>query len=340
MRRPQRRADIAADGDMDRNRIDSAAPIAWNDVGGRSRKHMTSSISPSSSRSFFGNAALCLRSIRPGIDTFNTDNLRVRVMNTANPYRDVRALRRGLSLIEALAEIGWSKPADLARHTGLDRSSIYRLLDTLVDSGFVARRAEDGSFALTLKMRGIADGVRRDEVFLEQARLHLGTLTETIQWPSDLALLKGGIVTIEEATHRLSPITFHRATVRQEREITKTALGRAIMLQLSAAELDVVLEIARETEAGDVTSRSQIDEILQGYRELGYSWAVGAVDSNVSSIALGFRGRNQVIGAVNIVFFRRVLSPAVAAERYLPALRECIAQITALVDPSSPAPAD
>lgn len=261
-------------------------------------------------------------------------------MNTATPYRDVRALRRGLSLIEALAEIGWSKPAELARHTGLDRSSIYRLLETLIDAGFVARRSEDGSFALTMKMSGIADGVRRDEVFLEQARVHLAELTNTIQWPSDLALLKGGIVTIEEATHRLSPITFHRATVRQEREITKTALGRAIMLQLSSPELDVVLEIARETETEVVPHRSQIDELLQHYRELGYSWAIGAVDSNVSSIAMGFRGLNQVIGAVNIVFFRRVLSPAVAAERYLPVLRECVARITALIDPSKPAPSD
>jgi IclR family mhp operon transcriptional activator len=103
--------------------------------------------------------------------------------------------------------------------------------------------------------------------------------------------------------------------------------------------LDVVLEIAREMEAEDVADRSQINEMLQNYRELGYSCAVGAVDSNVSSIAMGFRGLNQVIGAVNIVFFRRVLSPAVAAERYLPALSECVARITALVDPSTPAPA-
>jgi IclR family mhp operon transcriptional activator len=214
--------------------------------------------------------------------------------------------------------------------TGIDRSTIYRLLDTLVDAGFVVRRTEDGRFALTIKVRDIADGVRRDEVFLELAQLHLFELTKSIQWPSDLALLKGGIVTIEEATHRLSPITFHRATIRQERDLTTTGLGRAIMLELSPAELDVVLELSDETTrpvGKPAIRRDQLDEMLQGYRELGYAWAVGAVDPNVSSIALGFRGADQIIGAVNVVFFRRVLSPTVAAERYLPALRRCVEAI-------------
>jgi IclR family transcriptional regulator, mhp operon transcriptional activator len=255
----------------------------------------------------------------------------------AAPYRDVRALRRGLALVESLAALGWARPGELARNTGLDRSSVYRLLDTLADTGFVQRREEDGAFALTAKIRNVADGVRRDE-FLGQAQAHLAALTRSIQWPSDLALLKGGQVTIQDSTHSLSPITFHRATIRQERSLTASALGRAIMMQMTSVELDMALEIARAsqptgTETGlsraRITglSRARIDDQLGSFREAGYAWAVGAVDPKVSAIALGFRGGGQVIGSVNIVFFRRVLSPPEAASRYLSDLRNCVTAI-------------
>lgn len=246
------------------------------------------------------------------------------------PYRDVRSLRRGIALIEDIARHGWTKPSELSALTGIDRSSIYRLVETLVELGYVVRRAEDGAVGLTSRIREIADGVRRDEIILDRARPLLTALTGAIQWPSDLALLNGGIVTIQESTHRLSPFTFHRATVRQERSLFKSSLGRAIMMMLTPEELDILIDIAVSCGV-NAPVRNEIDDLLGRYREIGYASAAGAYDVNVSAIALGFRGRNQVIGSVNIAFFRRVLTPALAAERYLPALQECVAAIQAIL---------
>lgn len=251
-----------------------------------------------------------------------------------SPYRDVRALGRGLALMEALAIAGWSRPAELAVRCGLERSTVYRLLQNLARLGYVSRR-DDGSFALTTKVRGLIAGVRQDEVFLEQAKVHLVALTEEIQWPSDLALLKQGVVTIEESTHQLSPITFHRATVRQERSLFASALGRAILMQLSLREIDVMREIATTAEGtgeDPVPSLEVIGALAEHYRKLGFASAAGAFDPNVSAIALGFRGHGQIIGSVNVVFFRRVLSPNAAAARFLPALQRCVSRIVESFD--------
>jgi hypothetical protein len=94
--------------------------------------------------------------IRLGQAALNADQGGVRRMNNADDpsggdvvvYRDVRALRRGLEIIEALSRTGWLRPTDLAKITGIDRSTIYRIVNTLEDKGFAARRREDGAIAL------------------------------------------------------------------------------------------------------------------------------------------------------------------------------------------------
>jgi DNA-binding IclR family transcriptional regulator len=59
-------------------------------------------------------------------------------------YRDVRALRRGLEIIEALSPSEWSKPTDLAKMTEIDRPTIYRFVAKLENKRFVARRRNRG----------------------------------------------------------------------------------------------------------------------------------------------------------------------------------------------------
>lgn len=245
-------------------------------------------------------------------------------------YRDVRALGRGLMLLETLARTGWAKPGRLSAETGIDRSSVYRLLNTLVDLGFVARRSEDGAVALTRRVRHIADGVRDDDAFLETVGAHLAALVGKVKWPSDLAMLSGGIATIQDSTHSLSRVTFHRATIGQERSLLRSSLGRAILSMLNSDELEMVLEIVRQAGGPDerlLRNRAGITKMLNQIYRLGYAAAEGAVDPNVSAIAMGFRGSADIVGSVNIVFFRKVMSPTLAAERFLPQLQNCVKKI-------------
>ena len=57
-----------------------------------------------------------------------------------------RTLRRGLQVLDAVLAAGREglRVADLCRATGLERATVYRLLSTLVDSGYVAHRGRFG----------------------------------------------------------------------------------------------------------------------------------------------------------------------------------------------------
>ena len=52
-------------------------------------------------------------------------------------HRNVRALSRGLALIGELNASGPSNVVQLAKRTGLNRTTCYRLLDTLREDGYV-----------------------------------------------------------------------------------------------------------------------------------------------------------------------------------------------------------
>jgi IclR family transcriptional regulator, mhp operon transcriptional activator len=133
------------------------------------------------------------------------------------PYREVRSLERGLALLDAMADLGWSTPSELARRTAIDRSTVYRLLATLVASGYAVRRPDDGRYFLAGKLGSIGLGIRSDDLALQIAQEELDGLVAEVGWPSDYAALVAGRLTILASTHRLTSMTFFRRLVGQHR---------------------------------------------------------------------------------------------------------------------------
>lgn len=253
---------------------------------------------------------------------------------TAGKYRDVRALVRGIDILEALAELGWVKPSVLAGYAGIDRGSVYRLVSTLVNKGYVMRRQEDGAVALTRKAELLADGVRDDEMLSQLVAPYIRRLTEQVLWPSDFATLSGGAVTIQMSSHNTSPMSIHRRLVGRKLPALRSALGRAILSAMSPEALDATLSsLARlgGPDADDIRDRAQVRHVLRQVLEAGYASSAGLTEDNISAIALPVVAGPRTVGAVNIVFFRSAMTPAEAAARYLEALRSCVGRIEAAV---------
>ena len=70
-------------------------------------------------------------------------------------HRNVRALSRGLALIAELNASGPSNVVQLAKRTGLNRTTCYRLLDTLREDGYVTFDETNALFGLTPQVRSL-----------------------------------------------------------------------------------------------------------------------------------------------------------------------------------------
>lgn len=240
-------------------------------------------------------------------------------------YRPVEAIGRGLAVLEALSTVGWASMSELHGLTNIQRSSLYRITQTLVGLGYVARRGEDGKVALTYKVHQLGDGLREDDVAVQTVRPHMKALTRQILWPSDFASLRLGACLIRYSTHRFSPMSIHGRMIGRERSITRSALGKAIISAMSPQEVEQLrLTLGEQSDAhGDLSDPDWMDLVTRTTRRDGYASSIGQTEEGISAIALPVRNEKQVYGAINIIFFRSTMTPAEAADRFLPQLRAC-----------------
>lgn len=248
-----------------------------------------------------------------------------------NKYANVRGLARGLQVLRALnaMENGRATAQQLSEATGLHRTTVRRLLETLVEENFVRRSASDDSFRLTLAVRALSEGFTDDERIATIAPPIMGRLMQRVVWPSDLTTPDGDAMIIRETTHRFSPLSFHRAMVGRRLPMLLTAAGRAYFAMCPQAERDDILEVLRSGAGGEQQMKLAMDEtyvrnLVRQTREDGFGsnhgdWAdqrkIGAV-----AVAIEFGGR--VLASLNVIYLQQAITRAEAIRRFVPALQE------------------
>jgi IclR family mhp operon transcriptional activator len=144
-------------------------------------------------------------------------------------HRSVRALSRGLALIGELNTSGPSSAQQLAARSGLNRTTCYRLLQTLQQEGYVTFDETSALFGLTPQVRRLSEGLSTQDLSRQAALPPMFGLLEQVSWPSDFAVFELGWMMIRESTHSFSPFSVHRSMVGLGRSLVRSALGRAVL---------------------------------------------------------------------------------------------------------------
>lgn len=257
-------------------------------------------------------------------------------MTQLTPYRPIRALQRGLVILEALNLVGRARPSELAQATGLDRTTVYRILATLQQQGMVAASESDDTYVLMSRVRRLSDGFTDQDAVTRVVAPALGRLLPDVLWPSDYATFVDGRMVIQETSHRYSAFSIHRQMVGRARPVLNSALGRAVLAACTPAARATLLEVIcahNPEEAEAAGSPALVNRLVEDFAKLGYAWSIGGTEARISAIALPVVVGERVFGAVNVVFFRSALTVDEAARRYLPALARTVDDIAAqLID--------
>lgn len=245
-------------------------------------------------------------------------------------HRPVRALIRGLALIAELNVGGPSTAQQLARRTRLNRTTCYRLLETLRHDGFVTFDEGSALFALTPAVRRLSEGVSTRDLASQAALPPMFTLLKQVSWPSDFAVFELGAMMIRESTHAFSPFSVHRSMVGRGRSLVRSALGRAALSAATPALRREMLEISASfvpEYAALARDRRLIERLVSQTRNDGYAASIGETEAGISAIAVPIAGTGPVLGSLNIVFFSSAMTPNVAARRYLRAMKQAAREI-------------
>jgi len=251
-------------------------------------------------------------------------------------YREVRGLSRGLAVLRALNAMpgGIGGVIELARATGLHRTTVKRLLETLKTERLVHHKDEGTTYALGFEVRRLSEGYVGaqwiDRVAAPAMRAHLRALS----WPSDLATPDGGFMIVRESTHRVSLLSQHRATIGIRIPMLVSSLGRAWLTWCAEEERAATVALLRERAdaIGEMARDSAyVKRILKETRRRGYAVNRGewASEASVTAIGLPVRIGEHAIGAINLVMQNNVVSDREISTRYVPLLRELAEEISA-----------
>ncbi len=208
----------------------------------------------------------------------------------------IRALARGLRVLRAIRHDA-ADPASLALVTGVDRTTIYRILHTLEAEGYVVRRPSDHRFMLTREVRKLADGFTEAEWVTQIGAVEIGTLHRAVGWPTNLATFDGERMLVRESTHRFSSLMIHRTMVG-ERVQMGSSLGMAFAAHVAPELRDIMIGLVA-SDAG--VSPTEAGRRLKTVRKQGHAIVSEALEADIGAIAAPVFHQGVVVAAINIV---------------------------------------
>jgi len=220
-----------------------------------------------------------------------------------------RALVRGLRVLRAIGDEG-ADPAALATQTGIERTTIYRILHTLETEGYLARRPSDHRLILTREVQRLADGFTEAHWVTQLGAVEVGALHRKVSWPTNLATFDGEGMLVRESTHRFSSLMTHRSMVGARMSMA-SSMGLAFAAHMVEASCEAMIGLVAR-DAG--TSLAEAATRLRVIREQGFALVSETIEPNIAAIAVPVFHQDVVVAAINIVVDIRLLPLASMVE--------------------------
>lgn len=236
----------------------------------------------------------------------------------------MRGAERTLNVLAALNRINGATVSRLASDTGISRPALYRVLDTLCAQGYVARKTDEDTYALTPLVRSLSDGFRDEDWVRNIATPVIKELQEQVVWPTDLSTFHGNAMYLRETTRRASPMTIDRVMVGLRLPMLRSAAGRAYLAWCPANEQRLILESLRASGHPDDARAHDapwVRSLVANTRRRGYGERQEELVERTGAIAIPIQLRARVVACLSITFIASALTPQQAARRHLDMLR-------------------
>lgn len=237
-------------------------------------------------------------------------------------FEPVRAIVRGLSVLRAVSEEGPLTAMEAARRTGLPQPTIIRILETLIEAGYVDR-GSDARYRVTARTRTLSRGFDLETRLVELAEPLLEELRAEIGWPSNLASFDRDAMVIAYTNRSAYGLSIP-GRLGARIPLLATGVGIVQLAHLAPAALAETLErLKHSSERWDREPAlwDSLDERLAAARRDGFGfaderyldalyqsqiWAVavpvvvdGRMEAALSSLVLRSAGqRRRLLGAI------------------------------------------
>jgi len=241
----------------------------------------------------------------------------------------VQSVTRCLQVLEYLNQHAGGDTRQITQAKGLTRGTVFRLLETLRQEGYLRKDPGSAMYWLTSRVRALSDGYQEEWWIDAFARKIIMELGERTKWPVKLLTLSGYEMLTRVTTDFQSPLTDGKIPAGYRVSLLWTSAGRVFLAFSSDSVREALLKGCASDPASQRRNRNappsmdaaSINAMVKRVRKSGYE-IVDQPDTNYFSLAVPVMAGAQVIGALVIFFFRASIKQADALKVFKPMLDE------------------
>jgi DNA-binding IclR family transcriptional regulator len=210
----------------------------------------------------------------------------------------IRSVAHSLELVDALAPSEEGRGVtELSGMLRLAKSTVYRLLQTMVGHGYVVQDPNSGRYHLGLKFLELGGLVSNRLSILTIARPCLQRLMEATNETVHLGLLEGHEVVYADKIECLRTIRMYSRVGRRS-PLHCTALGKALLAHQGEATIQELLRARLEQRtARTITAPRALRVELQRVREKGYAEDNEEFEEGLRCLAAPVRDHTGIVVA-------------------------------------------
>lgn len=224
------------------------------------------------------------------------------IESEAGQHGGVQSVDRALAVLEILARDGHAGVSEIAEEMGIHKSTVSRLLGSLVTRGMVHQNSERGKYQLGFGILRLASSIPGRLSLVREARPVLEGLADAFKETVNLAVLRSNYaVNVDQAMGPSSLATYD--WVGSLTPLHATSSGKILLAALPVDERDRILKEtglpARTPRT--ITSREKLENELLKASHDGYAVTLEEFELGLKSIAVPvYNHVGTVIGAISI----------------------------------------
>lgn len=242
--------------------------------------------------------------------------------------REIRALTRGLQLLEAANLHNGARLRDFVEITTLPKATVYRVLEHLRAFGYLRRDANDDRYFLTLRVRRLSDGFLDGGWVSTVARPLLLDLSARVGFPVAIATPYGAAMMLRDNTDAESPLAPNVYSRGTKLPLLTSATGKVYLAFCDGVTRRTLLEVcANSARREDALARQPVilEAALAQVRAQGYAFGPGAgktrVAQSTATFAIPIRSRGRLLGCLALRYLSDHLRREAVVRQYLAPMR-------------------
>ena len=258
--------------------------------------------------------------------------------------KSIRALERGLDVLQAL-QTGPAGLKALHEITGLPKATLLRILRTLAERNLIWRRMADGAYLPSSRAPARRPGPDDASALVEIASPVMARLCEQVNWPSVLAVRRGGQMEVIETNRPRSYVPhLPLGPIGARIPMLLTATGRCYISFCGQQEREDILSAlrgSRDPDAALAHDPAYVARLVTQTQARGYGLRDPALNIGPTGGGLADDGRNsisvpviadgRVIATLNLTWTRRAATAAQIVAAHLADLRAAAIEVAAAV---------